>query len=288
MFVGRKDQLTALSNLWNKRTASLVTCRGRRRIGKSTLIEEFARMTADHFINIVGMSPRKGMTDRRQRMNFCEELSDQTEGKVGSARNWTAAFKYLDERIPKEGRTVVLLDEISWMGSRNPDFAGYLKTAWDKRLKKHDNLILILCGSVSSWIAENILQSTGFVGRDSLDLEIGELSLSESVSMLGAAGARLSAREIFDILSVTGGVPKYLEEIRPELSFEENVRQLCFMPRGTLFREFDETFSEVFGKKVSSRGEVLRRVLLYSGRRSGGLLRRCGQGQRRHGCAGGH
>lgn len=258
MFVGRKDQLAALSNLWNKRTASLVTCRGRRRIGKSTLIEEFARMTADHFINIVGMSPRKGMTDRRQRMNFCEELSDQTEGKVGSARNWTVAFKYLDERIPKEGRTVVLLDEISWMGSRNPDFAGYLKTAWDKRLKKHDNLILILCGSVSSWIAENILQSTGFVGRDSLDLEIGELSLSESVSMLGAAGARLSAREIFDILSVTGGVPKYLEEIRPELSFEENVRQLCFMPRGTLFREFDETFSEVFGKKVSSRGEVLR------------------------------
>jgi len=81
-----------------------VTCRGRRRIGKSTLIEEFARRTADHFINIVGMSPRKGMTDRRQRMNFCEELADQTNAKVGQARNWTAAFKMLDERIPDEGK----------------------------------------------------------------------------------------------------------------------------------------------------------------------------------------
>jgi len=258
MFVGRKEQLDALSLLWGKRTSSLVTCRGRRRIGKSTLIEEFARRTADHFINIVGMSPRKGMTDRRQRVNFCEELADQTGGSIGNARNWTAAFRMLDERIPKEGRTVVLLDEISWMGSRNPDFAGYLKTAWDKRLKKHDNLVLVLCGSVSSWIADNILDSTGFVGRDSLDIEVGELSLAESVKMLGGSDRHLSSREIFDFLSVTGGVPKYLEEIHPEWSFEENVRQLCFMPRGTLFREFNETFSEVFGKKVSSRGEVLR------------------------------
>ena len=258
MFVGRKEQLDALSLLWGKRTSSLVTCRGRRRIGKSTLIEEYARRTADHFINIVGMSPRKGMTDRRQRVNFCEELADQTGGSIGNARNWTAAFRMLDERIPKEGRTVVLLDEISWMGSRNPDFAGYLKTAWDKRLKKHDNLVLVLCGSVSSWIADNILDSTGFVGRDSLDIEVGELSLAESVKMLGGSDRHLSSREIFDFLSVTGGVPKYLEEIHPEWSFEENVRQLCFMPRGTLFREFNETFSEVFGKKVSSRGEVLR------------------------------
>lgn len=85
MFVGRKQQLDALARLWSKRTSSLVTCRGRRRIGKSTLIEDFAKRTADHFINIVAVSPRKGMTDRRQRMNFCEELADQTNAKVGAA-----------------------------------------------------------------------------------------------------------------------------------------------------------------------------------------------------------
>ena len=149
MFVGRKDQLTALSQLWSKRTSSLVTCRGRRRIGKSTLIEEFARRTADRFINIVGLPPRKGMTDLAQRRNFCTELSDQTGSEVALAKNWTEAFRSLDAAIPPVGRIVVLLDEISWMGSHNPDFAGFLKTAWDKRLKKHDNLVLVLCGSVS-------------------------------------------------------------------------------------------------------------------------------------------
>ena len=107
-------------------------------------------------------------------------------------------------------------------------------------------------------IPVKILDSTGFVGRDSLDIEVGELSLAECVKMLGVPDGHLSSREIFDFLSVTGGVPKYLEEIHPEWPFEENVRQLCFMPRGTLFREFNETFSEVFGKKVSSRGKVLR------------------------------
>ena len=260
MFVGRHEQIEALLQLWNKRTSSLVTCRGRRRIGKSTLIEEFARRSADCFINIVGLPPRKGMTDVAQRRNFCEELAEQTGSGVAPAKNWTMAFKSLDEAIPARGRTVVLLDEISWMGSRNPDFAGYLKTAWDKRLKKHDNLVLVLCGSVSSWIAENILDSTGFVGRDSLDLDVCELSLAESVSMFGHAGRRLSSRELFDVLSVTGGVPKYLEEIRPEWSVEENVRQLCFLPRGTLFREFNETFSDVFGRKAASRGAVLRQL----------------------------
>ena len=260
MFVGRQEQITALSQLWDKRTSSLVTCRGRRRIGKSTLIEEFARRSADRFINIVGIPPRKGMTDLAQRRNFCEELAVQTGSTVATAQNWLAAFKSLDAAIPSRGRTVVLLDEISWMGSRNPDFAGYLKTAWDKWLKKHDNLILVLCGSVSSWIADNILDSTGFVGRDSLDIEVGELSLAESVSMFGLAGQRLSSRELFDILSITGGVPKYLEEIHPEWSIDENVRQLCFMPRGTLFREFNETFSDVFGRRASSRGAVLRQL----------------------------
>ncbi len=260
MFIGRQDQLDALSQLWDKRTSSLVTCRGRRRIGKSTLISEFARRTADRFINIVGLPPRKGMTDRAQRRNFCGELADQTGTDIAMAKNWTEAFKSLDNAIPDSGRTVVLLDEISWMGSRNPDFAGFLKTAWDKRLKQHANIVLVLCGSVSSWIAENILDSTGFVGRDSLDIEVGELSLAESTSMFGMAGQRLSSRELFDILSITGGVPKYLEEVHPEWPVEENVRQLCFMPRGTLFREFNETFSDVFGRRASSRGAILQNL----------------------------
>ena len=257
MFVGRKEELEQLSGLWDKRVASLVSCRGRRRIGKSTLIEEFAKRTAERFISIEGLAPRKGMSDRKQRRNFCARLAEQTGAGARDAASWPLAFAMLDEALAGKERTVVLLDEISWMGGYDKDFPSYLKAAWDKKLKKHDNLVLVLCGSVSAWIADNILNSTGFVGRNSLDLEIKELPLRDAVQMLGSGAGRMSASEKLDVLSVTGGIPRYLEEVRPALTIEENIRRMCFVKQGLLFRVFDETFCDVFGKGAVRRREVL-------------------------------
>lgn len=266
MFIGRKQEIRDLNAFWGRDHGVLITCRGRRRIGKSTLIAEFASQSAHTFFSIVGLAPRKGMTDARQRRHFCEKVAELGERKYRPATTWSMAFRQLDALLEDRGRTVVLLDEISWMGGYDPDFAGYFKEAWDEYLHKHANLIFVLCGSVSSWIAENILNSTGFVGRDSFDIELGELSLSDSIALFGPTGTRLSTAEKLDLLSLTGGVPKYLEEIRPELSVDENFRRLCFLPRSLLFREFNETFSRIFGLRVATRGRILR--MLVDGRQS--------------------
>ena len=270
MFVGRDRDLKDLEALWGRDQGVLVTCRGRRRIGKSTLIEEFAARSADKFICIEGLPPRKGMTDAVQRRWFCEKVAEYSGHEVIYAPTWSLAFAQLDELLKSDRRTVMLLDEISWLGGYNPDFAGYLKEAWDRKFRKHPNLVFVLCGSVSAWIAENILNSTGFVGRDSLDIELKELTPFQCQQMLGPAGVRMSVREKIDLLSVTGGVPKYLEDVRPELSVDENVRRMCFMPRGILFREFDETFSGVFGRRARTRGRILR--FLMSGPKSAAEL----------------
>lgn len=257
MFVGREDDLVQLTGLWDKRVSSLVTCRGRRRVGKSTLIEEFAKRTAENFIAVEGLAPRKGMNDRKQRRNFCARIAEQTGVEMRDAASWPLAFDMLNEALPDKGRTVVLLDEISWMGGYDRDFPAYLKTAWDKKLKNHPNLVLVLCGSVSSWIADNILNSTGFVGRNSLDVEVRELPLREAIQVIGPTADRMSSTEKFDILSVVGGVPRYLEEIRPSLTVDENMRRMCFLKQGLLFREFDETFNAVFGPEAINRRAVL-------------------------------
>lgn len=270
MFVGRERDLKDLEALWGRDHGVLVTCRGRRRIGKSTLIEEFAARSADRFICIEGLPPRKGMTDSVQRRFFCEKVAEYSGREVIPASTWSLAFAQLDELLSSTRRTVLLLDEISWLGGYDPDFAGYLKAAWDKKFSKHPNLVFVLCGSVSAWIAENILDSTGFVGRDSLDIELKELTPLQCQQMLGPAGARMSTREKIDLLSVTGGVPKYIEDVRPELSVDENVRRMCFMPRGILFREFDETFSGVFGRRARTRGRIVR--MLMSGPKSAAEL----------------
>ena len=261
MFVGRERDLKDLEALWGRDHGVLVTCRGRRRIGKSTLIEEFAARSADKFICIEGLPPRKGMTDAVQLRRFCEKVAEYSGREVALASTWSLAFAQLDELLSSGRRTVVLLDEISWLGGYNPDFAGYLKEAWDRKFRRHPNLVFVLCGSVSAWIAENILDSTGFVGRDSLDIELKELTPFQCQQMLGPAGARMSVKEKIDLLSVIGGIPKYLEDVRPELSVDENVRRMCFMPRGILFREFDETFNGVFGRRARTRGRILKMLM---------------------------
>ena len=257
MFVGRKDILDRLDSLWRKSVPSLVTVRGRRRIGKSTLVEEFARQSADHFIVIEGQAPGKGVTNKTQQRSFVEQLASQTNAPDVPVSNWLQAFQLLANALPAEGRTVVLLDEISWMGGYDVAFPGTLKTAWDRMFKKRNDLVLVLCGSVSSWIKDNIVDNGAYMGRRSLDAVIRELPLHECVKFWGSAAERVSSKDILDVLSVTGGVPRYLEEIDPSLSAEENIRNLAFSPNGVLRVDFDEMFTDVITKRPRFAADVL-------------------------------
>lgn len=119
----------------------------------------------------------------------------------------------------------MVFDEISWMGLCDPTFLSKLKDLWDVYLKQNDRLILIICGSASSWIDRHLMSNTGFVGRVSFTLTLRELSLAECRQFWPK---HISIFEILKVLSVTGGVPKYLEEIDPKSSAEDNIRQLCF------------------------------------------------------------
>lgn len=258
MFLGREKELSSLRLLLDKPTASLVACRGRRRIGKSTLFREFARREKLGFISIEGLGPRKGQTNADQLRNFGERLAEQTRGKLLIPKTWPEAFRLLSKRVPKRGRQLVLLDEISWMGRHEPDFPGYLKNGWDDELKHHDNLILVVCGSVSSWVRRNMLDSATFGGRFSRDIVLKELPLRQCAEFWKDKRTDLASRELLDVLSVTGGVPRYLEEINPSLSAAENIRLMCFTPDGPLFKDFSAMFGEVFGDTVKAKGDILR------------------------------
>ena len=258
MFIGREAELESFAGLWSKRQASLAAVRGRRRIGKSTFVEEFARRSGATFVNIDGLPPRPGMSNADQLENFAAKLAAKTGALRLSPPGGFEAFRMLDGAIDDRRRTVVLLDEISWMGKYDPDFPGHLKSAWDAALKKHPKLVLVVCGSVSAWIRKNILDNTGFAGRFSRDLVLGELPLRLCAKFWGSKAARLATRDLVDVLSVTGGVPRYLEEIDPLLSAAENVRSLCFRADGTLFRDFRLIFNDVFGENAGVKREILR------------------------------
>ena len=257
MFVGREYYLERLEALWRKSAASLVVISGRRRIGKSTLVEVFAESSKCSFIEIEGLAPDKYMTNEKQIENFCASLARVTGSPEVKADSWPKAFDALNAALGGRGRKIVFLDEISWMGGYDTSFAAYLKNAWDMQFSRHPRVIFVLAGSVSAWIQENILQSKAFVGRISLDVTLPELPLSDCRAFWGRKAERTALREVIDVLSVTGGVPKYLQEIDPSLPADENVKRMCFTPEGYLFKDFNTIFGDVFGAAAAKRRVLL-------------------------------
>ena len=257
-FIGREKELEDLCGLCGKRVASLVTCRGRRRIGKSRLIAEFASRIGARFIHLEGVKPQPGFSNEVELREFARQLSVQVNKTVKTPENWLEAFVALDGFMNGKGRVVVLLDEISWFAHYDKTFAPDLKVAWDNYWKKHDRAIVVLCGSVSSWIKENIVDNGAFYGRRSLDVVVKELPLAQCAQFWGSRAKRIDPREMVDVLAVTGGVPRYLEEINPSLSAAENIKRLCFTPNGVLRVDCDAMFNDVITNQLTFTGKVLR------------------------------
>lgn len=256
MFLGREKELKILERLRSLKKAGLVVCRGRRRIGKSTLIEQFGKQFS-HFYEFQGLAPRQNIDNQAQLDNFSQLMANQLNLPALTFKNWTEAFSLLAKQTAK-GKTLIFLDEISWMASSDPDFVGQLKIAWDTKFKKNDHLILVVCGSVTSWIDSNILNSSDFVGRLSSTITLKELPLNLCNEFWGKKKKLISSFEKFKLLSITGGVPRYLEEIDFNDTAENNILKMCFSRDGILFSEFDKVFNDIFLKRAPFYREIVK------------------------------
>jgi AAA+ ATPase superfamily predicted ATPase len=257
-FIGRAQERQEFAQLLRRKRAALVTCQGRRRIGKSRFIEECA-MEATHFLSFSGLAPRAELGKEDQLEAFATSLAAQTKAPKLKLDNWPTAFQLLASQLPRDGSVVVLFDEISWMGLGDADFAGHLKVAWDQYFSKHPGLILVLCGSVSSWIEKNILNNTGFVGRCSWQFRLEPLPLADC--SLFWKSKRISVEEKLSLLAITGGVPGYLREVDGARTAVQNIEAMCFHPGGMLFHEFDRIFHDIFSRRAESYREIVRTLI---------------------------
>lgn len=253
-FVGRDKELERLEDLSKSGRACLVVIKGRRRIGKSRLAEEFGKNKK--LLSFSGLAPVKTLTAQDQRNAFALQLATLFHLPALTFTDWSSAFAQLSKCLMKKP-TVILFDEISWMGSKDPTFISKLKVWWDLTLQNHPSVVLILCGSISTWIDKNIINSTAFFGRISLYLELTDLSISQCRQLLNLQGFKGSELDFFKIISVTGGIPWYLEQIQAHRSADENIKHLCFEQSGLLVHEFDRIFNDLF----SSRGGVYKKII---------------------------
>lgn len=255
LFVGRKTELQELGRFLKKRSASLIVVQGRRRIGKSRLIKEFSKNMRTLIFS--GVPPTEKTTHKDQLIEFGWQLGKALGQPPFKDDDWNDLFLRLALHT-REGRVIIVFDEISWMGSKDHNFLGKLKNAWDLHFKNNPELILIICGSASAWIEKNILSNTGFLGRISFTLTLEELPLHECQQFWATKNAHLSTYEKFKILSVTGGVPLYLEEIDFQKPAEENIKDLCFKKGGLLVREFEQIFSDLFSTRSNQYKSIVQ------------------------------
>ncbi len=254
-FIGRQLELEELKRHMKKNIASLIVIKGRRRIGKSRLIEEFCK-DYRHYV-FAGLAPTEQTTQQTQQDEFAQQLGMAFNLPGIKADDWNTLFLMLARQAQK-GKVVIVLDEISWLGSEDPDFLGKLKNAWDLHFKKNPKLILIICGSAAAWIDKNILSNTGFMGRITYTLSLDELPLIDCNAFWRGTGSQFSPYDKFKILSITGGIPRYLEEIQPRYPAEENIRNLCFKKGSLLANEFKQIFSDLFGKRSEKYKKIVQ------------------------------
>lgn len=253
-FIGRERELNLLKQMSNANGPKLVVIKGRRRIGKSRLAEECAK--GKSFFSFTGLAPTHSLTAQDQRDAFARQFAQNFKVPPLTFTDWSDAFNHLSlhiQHIP----TIILFDEISWMGSKDPTFVPKLKVWWDLYLQQYPHLALIFCGSVSTWIEKNIINSTAFFGRISMQIDLGPLSLPECGQFLQRVGFKGSPYEIYEILSITGGIPWYLEKIDPGEMADANLKRLCFTKGGVLVGEFDRIFNDLF----NGHGKIYKEII---------------------------
>jgi AAA+ ATPase superfamily predicted ATPase len=252
-FIGRKAELDRLLSLYKKGSPGLAVIKGRRRIGKSRLIGEFARLASKQtFWSFAGLAPEDGVSAQAQRDHFGRQIALTLKIPPVTFGDWSDALEHLSLHL-KDG-DIVLFDEISWMGSNDPSFIPKLKAWWDKQTI---HLVLVLCGSVSTWIEENILNSTAFFGRVHLTISLEAFSIPESAEFLKKLGMKISHYDTYKVLSTVGGVPWYLEQFISSLTVDENIKRLAFEKNGLLVAEFDRIFHDLFHGKGTAYKKIL-------------------------------
>jgi uncharacterized protein len=247
-FIGRQQELADLDATARLPGAKLIVIKGRRRVGKSRLAREFGKRHANMTLYyLTGLPPSAPPSAQTERDNFANQLARVFKIPKPKANNWDELLWHLADRL-KSGNAILILDEINWIGRSDAQFSSKLWGLWETDLGRLRNFILILSGSLAGWIDDQFSSHTGYLGRISWNMTLDELPVRDAVKFFGSLRARISLYEKFKILLVTGGIPRYLEEIDVKQTAEENIQRLCFSQPGLLFNEFDQLMNDLFQK----------------------------------------
>lgn len=247
--IGRVSEKKVLESVFRSERSEFVAIYGRRRVGKTYLIKNFFDTKDCIFFRTTGIHNGK-LKDQLNR--FVLEIAQLFYKRLNikTPDSWLDAFDILTQAlqsVPKRKKIVIFLDELPWLASRRSGLMGALEYFWNRFWSENDQIKLIVCGSVSSWIIKHIIKNRGGLhNRITRNIQLAPFNLAETHDYLKYMNYKCNPQQVAKIYMVTGGVPHYLKNFDIQQSIDQNIESLFFDTKGVFFNEFEEIFISLF------------------------------------------
>ncbi len=243
MLLGRNQERDVLREAYDSDEADFVVVYGRRRVGKTFLVRETFdnRFTFYH----TGLH---NVSTRHQLREFKSSLM-LSGYKAATPKTWFEAFGQLSEmiRLSADAKKVIFIDEMPWMDAPHSNFVAALEHFWNGFASARSDVLLIVCGSATSWIVRNIFRNRGgLYNRVTKRIHLHPFSLYSCEQYAEARSLGMTRRQVLTAYMILGGVPYYWSMLKKGLSLDQNIDLLCFNQDGMLRHEFAEMFESLF------------------------------------------
>lgn len=249
--IGRKNEQEILRRCIGSDSPELIAIYGRRRVGKTYLVRQFFNDAFSFYFTGIYQGTR-----REQLGEFSRQLAHYSGHSRPAAKDWFEAFAQLREYLESlgGGRLVVFLDELPWMDTPKSRFVKALEYFWNSWGAACSRLKLIVCGSATTWMRENVLSDKGgLYNRTTQTLYLAPFMLHETEEYLLSRGICWNRYQIAECYMVLGGTPLYLRMLERGLSLTQNVDNLFFIQNAPLAREYDFLFRSLFSEATLHR-----------------------------------
>lgn len=272
--IGRKQEREELIRLYHSDRPEFVAVYGRRRIGKTFLIKQTLKdkFTFQH----TGVSP-VDQEDEKNKMrtqleSFYYSMLNQGLEGFKQPKSWMEAFFQLTQLLQKLDhgqRMVVFIDELPWMDTPRSRFLSAFENFWNGWCNGHDNVMLVVCGSATSWMLSNLSRNKGgLYGRITDEIKLLPFTLKECEEYFDHEGVELSRYDIVQSHMVFGGIPYYLSYFRKGYSFEKNSDMILYGSNPRLKDEFNRLFKAIF-----TNAEDCKKIIRHLATRNYGFTR---------------
>ena len=249
--IGREREIEELEEHYRSNKAEFVAIYGRRRVGKTFLVKELFqnKMTFYHS----GLSPydkERKITLRDQLEAFYASLMRYGIEESSCPKSWMEAFRMLGKLLDSRSdgkRQLVFIDELPWMDTPRSKFLMAFENFWNSWGAWHDNVMLVACGSATSWMLDNLVNSKGgLYDRLTCQIKLSPFTLRECKRFFESKNIVMSDYDLVECYMIVGGIPYYLDYFKRGKSLAQNIDELFFCNNAKLESEFTRLFASLF------------------------------------------